>query len=330
MRVDTKGAAEPVASNLAEDPAHTLESACTAGTNRNIKIGINITTSFDELIKNPDQYCLKYAPVSAALSGIFGHEAFNDLQGGTKQAGDIAHCVQDQVKCDSVQSTFPVPLGVKIHAVENSVVSSMDGKPYAFVVPANSSLPNIGTLCKADVATARKFVNEFPNYTGSNLQTFGVHPVTDRGFLLVSSKHPILQAIHDNQGEYKNAACQPYSDGLYKIGMPLWEAVLPVIEKQISSQLTVTNYSKWQMSLHPMGQSWKQKFDAHLECKQAGIKAKYGALINAAEGDAKQELKRQLDSELAHTRAFELNNPLTLSCNVGVDYFFLSSNVGNV
>jgi hypothetical protein len=303
------------------------------GIDRTAEIGVNIETTFHDLINaRGDTASMKFTPSTGALSDIFGAKAFNNLHGDVKRVGDIQNCVQNNVSCGPIHSTFPVALGMKMHGVDCNVACATNGERYSIILGPNCTTTPVGALCTSDVDTAKKFVQTYPNYTSSNLTTLGVHPVLDRDFYLVSAQHPIIQAVADNNIENKNASVQPYSDGLYKIGAPLWDAVLPVIQKQIATQLTVTDYSKWNVSLHPINsKSWKEVFDQHLKQQSAGLQAEHDHHIgHASDAGAKADLERTRDGALANLRSRLLHNPLSVSCNLKVDYFFLDNRNASV
>ena len=49
-----------------------------------------------------------------------------------------------------------------------------------------------------DACACSQFARKFPGYTAENLDTKGIHEVTQRRFCLVAADHPLVSAISEN------------------------------------------------------------------------------------------------------------------------------------
>jgi len=102
--------------------------------------------------------------------------------------------VLHQMDMASQKSTFPIALGIRITAVDDSTFSQTGEAYSAISLPfANTHAPRL--LQQDDTALAYEFARKFPGYTSDNLSDKGIHEVTARRFCLVSADHPLVSAV---------------------------------------------------------------------------------------------------------------------------------------
>lgn len=277
-----------------------------------------------------NQLCLQknkgvWSPSSSALKSIFQQRKFVSLDGTADQQGDLKAVVMHDLSVNAAKSTFPISLGARITGVDDACFSST-GQPYSMIVLPNSETSAQRKLQADDVSLAYEFAKKFPGYTAENLAEKGIHPVSQRRFVLVAADHPIVSAISENAEKLQMGEISMMPEGLVKISTGLYESILPLVKTQVESQIKVRDLSRAQVSIQPAEfSSWADARTALLmEAKmpaQAQLDSQIAAAVNENEvqqlRNAFAEREREIEHEIDHKQ-------MEFHLNLGVAYNFLS------
>ena len=119
-----------------------------------------------------------------------------DLSGAAEHQGDLKSVVLHKMTMNSVQSTFPIALGLRITGVDDQTFSQT-GESYSTIALPNANSHTARTLQEDNTDLAYEFARKFPGYTADNLSEKGIHEVAARRFCLVAADHPLVSAIEN-------------------------------------------------------------------------------------------------------------------------------------
>lgn len=152
-----------------------------------------------------------------------------------------------------------------------------------------------------------------------------MHEVRDRRFVLINADHPIVTAISENAERLQTGDIQVMPEGLVKIGQSLYESVLPVVQKQVNSQIKVRDLSRMTVSAQPAEfNNWGDARNALMvEMKRPNKQKMHSALAAAPESEHEQIRAKynQLDLDMEHDIDY---TPRELHMEVEMAYDFLS------
>lgn len=90
----------------------------------------------------------QWAPTQAALKSIFQKKKFTSLGGSAEGTGDLRSVVLHDLTMTHMSSSFPLPVGATITAVDSNNYS-VTGDAFGYIAPANSS-STVSTKLQAD------------------------------------------------------------------------------------------------------------------------------------------------------------------------------------
>jgi hypothetical protein len=266
-----------------------------------------------------------WAPSQEALRHMFQARKFTSLDGATENSGDLKAVVLHNLEVKHSKSTFPVSLGARVTAVDDSTFSAI-GEAFSTVLLPESENSNVRQLQADDVSLCYEFAKKFPGYTSDNLSEKGIHEVSQRRFVLVAADHPIVSAISENADKLQMGEISMMPEGLVKISQQLYESILPLVRTQVESQIKVRDLSKMGVSIQPSEYaSWQEARTELIIDAKKPLKAQMQSELSAAASDADADAirdafsarERQIEHEIDH-------KPLELHMQLGVDYNFLS------
>lgn len=277
-----------------------------------------------------NQLCLQknkgtWAPTGSALKQIFQQRKFVSLDGSADQQGDLKAVVLHNLSVNAAKSTFPISLGTRITGVDDATFSST-GEAFSMICLPNSESSTERKLQADDVSLAYEFAKKFPGYTAENLADKGIHPVSQRRFVLVAADHPIVSAISENAEKLQMGEISMMPEGLVKISSGLYESILPLVKTQVESQIKVRDLSHAQVTIQPAEfGSWADARTALLTEAKMPARAQLDSQISAAmdEAEVKQlraafsEKERQIEHDIDHKQ-------MEFHLNLGLAYNFLS------
>lgn len=285
---------------------------------------INIRASLSDLCLRKQK--ATWSPPSAeATRAIFQQKKFTDLQGTSEAQGDLKSVVLHQMDMASQKSTFPIALGIRITAVDDSTFSQTGEAYSAISLPfANTHAPRL--LQQDDTALAYEFARKFPGYTSDNLSDKGIHEVTARRFCLVSADHPLVSAISENAEKLQMGEISMMPEGLVKISSSLYETILPMVKTQVESQIKVRDLTHCAVTISPADyNSWHDARTELMAEAKAGLKARVEAEL-ACTTDM-DDIQKMRDGFAAEERLIEhdIDHTVhTFSTALDITYNFLS------
>jgi hypothetical protein len=280
-------------------------------------------TFFVEINSTLKDLCLQqnkstWKPTAAVIESALTQKKFNNLNGETKQCGNLKSVVMHDFSVSNLSSNLDVAVGANISSVDANVHAA-NGATYSMVVPPNASIANQVSIQKDSVDLAYEFSEKFSGYTADNLDEKGVHKVQQRNFVLVAAEHPIMAAIGENQHALQSNEFTVMPEGLVKVSTELYDTFLPLVKQQVRSQIQVRNLSSLSASFTPVGFSkWPDYRQQRVLAAQAPIKARMARLDKsdeqgfAALDEQSKEIGEAIDLE-----------PCRVSFSATVTYNFL-------
>lgn len=268
-----------------------------------------------------------WSPTEEQLKSIFQNSQFVNLKGETARTGDLRHTVLHSVCAKQVKSDFPISLGVNITGVD-ALTYSHTGAAYSTIVLPHADNSNERVLQSESPEVAYDFMARYPGYTSSNIDTNGVISGTQHGFMLISSEHPIVQAIRDNHEQLQSEhEIVEMPEGLNKISSSLYDALLPVVKQQVESQVRVADFSRFNVEIAPSEHSsWQSAMESLTQERLRPIKAERAqALANLKPDQTEEQIHAFFDAkELKETHAVQ-QNPVSFNIECEVTYNFMAA-----
>jgi len=265
-----------------------------------------------------------WAPTTEALQSIFRQKRFTNLQGASELSGDLKSVVLHQISLESVSSTFPVSVGTQVTAVDNSTFS-ITGASFANIVAPNASSNTAVTLQKDDVSLAYEFARKFPGYTSDNLTEKGVHVVDARKFVLIAADHPVVSALSENAERLQMGEISMMPEGLVKISTQLYDAVMPMVKTQVSSQIKVRDLSGANVAIAPSEHSGWAEARAELMAEaKASLRSRLETRLSQLGSDSAEDVRAEFAKEEASIEHQVDHTVHTITATLKFDYNFLS------
>jgi hypothetical protein len=216
-------------------------------------------------------------------------------------------------------------LGTRITGVDDATFSST-GESYSMICLPNSENSIERKLQADDVSLAYEFAKKFPGYTSENLDSKGIHPVSQRRFVLVAADHPIVSAISENADKLQMGEISMMPEGLVKISSGLYESILPLVKTQVESQIKVRDLSHAQVTIQPAEfGSWADARQALMSEAKMPARARLDSQISAAVDDAECKVLREAFSEQERQIEHDIDHKqMEFHLNLGLAYNFLS------
>lgn len=287
-------------------------------------ITANLSVSLGELAQSPETSA-RWQPSRQALEAVFRQAQFTDLSGSQTMNGDLSSAVVHSITCTKVSSSFPLAVGAKITGVDSQAFS-MRGDAYSTIIHPNETSTNPVTLKEDDVSVATDFMTQYPGYTAANLRTKGVHPVTNKGFHLVASNHPVMTAIEDNK-EMLGAGDVSMMDGdLYKISTQLYNTVMPIVQQQVGTQVRTVPLNNMSVEIEPADfSSWRSATDAHIAQACKGVRERRNIALRGVDDAAKRtEITERFAQEEMDTATHEQTKVQNCCLTLEYQYNFMS------
>jgi hypothetical protein len=208
------------------------------------------------------------------------------------------------VVCTEYTSTFPIPLGIKCEALPACASTDIGHRYIMTTLPCHSNTTPQNLYSADDTSSeAKRWKEEYPQYTARNIDTHNVMEVKTHPVVFVDSKHPVISLLRANkeilgsdideqslvQGRWHTVSRQCFNT-----------AVKTLRQKVLSNINTNTNLANFALQVTPL--------DRKPWC-DIGKGEHVKEIVDATTREALQD---------AHTRA--LNKPYNISAKFQVTY----------
>lgn len=291
----------------------------------NRKILVSVRASLADLQNNSTKGT--WTPSTQAVKNMLQHKQFVSLSGAEQMQGDLSSVIVHSVSAVAARSSFPVALGAKITGVDETTFSGTGNSYSMIVMPGKTDSTQV--LQRDDVSIARDFAAKYPGYTAANLETNGVHKVPQRRFALVSSDHPLVTAIQENQDQLQAHEITQMPEQMVKISESLYNTMMPLVKEQVASQIKVCDMSKMAVRLEPADFSgWgavgerlvAEESASIIERRDSAIRA----LPNIGAGEQRQ-LMELYDDKLKEVESRVYHSARDVMLELSLNYNFLNS-----
>lgn len=138
-----------------------------------------------------------WKPVDGKQSKVFG--AMGDNADAQLVTNQLRTALIHEVTLLEHQSSFPVPLGVKINCLPPQEYTDL-GQAYSYTVLPGSKLANSNTIYRCDISAenSQNWRQDYPKYNALNLETEGIIDVKNMPYAFVKDDHPIIALLRAN------------------------------------------------------------------------------------------------------------------------------------
>lgn len=208
------------------------------------------------------------------------------------------------------QSSFPVPLGVEVNCVPPREVTEL-GQKYAYTVLPHTNSSNPQTIYQAECLSDDMYEwhKQFPQYTASNLETFGVVPVNGQPFVFIDCDHPVISLLRHNS---HLIGCdidtqKRMDDKYFKIAKQVLQGCCETLRRKVLSKVTSHDLNTLSVQIHRIdAESWEDLQDGTVAMRSFKVKAGLSA-------EEEQEAQRK------HLRNFT-STPYTYMARIKIRY----------
>lgn len=211
-------------------------------------IVVSIQASLEDLVQQRSSGT--WMPTVGATNAIFKQRRFTSLDGTAEAQGDLSSVVLHSIELKHAKSTFPISVGAKVFAVDHNTYAST-GEAFSHVLTPNTDRTMTRTLQADPVDLAYAFAAKFPGYTAKNLATRGTHSVAAKRFVLLQADHPVVSAIQENSEKLQLGDVTGMPEGLIKVSSSLYDALLPMVQEQVSTQIRVRDFNNASVTIEP-------------------------------------------------------------------------------
>ena len=146
-------------------------------------------------------------------------------------------------------------------------------------------------------------------------------------FVLIQADHPIVSAIQENSERLQLGDVAAMTEGLIKVSSALFEALLPMVQAQVSSQIRVRDFENASVSIAPAEfSSWAAARESIVSERMEGPRREHAAAMAAAASDQiVAELESSLKDQQAAIEADVDHEKHEIHLEIDVAYQFLSN-----
>lgn len=271
-----------------------------------------------------------WSPSEAQCDKMFKQRKFTTMNGNTAMLGDLRSVVLHSATATTMRSTFPVAVGASITGVDETYFSST-GRPFSLMAIAETTSTTPIKLQEEDVTVAYDFASRYPGFTADNLESNGIYAVPARKFVLVSTHHPLMTAIAENQAKLQMSEVHELPDQLVKISTDLYERLMPLVKEQVTNQIKVADFTHMAVKIAPADfSSWNEVSDKLTSEAVAPIKAEHRRALKRVSGDsqAQKELDMHYQEKIEQQMQKIANTAYEFSVEMQMDYNFLHPDEG--
>lgn len=190
-----------------------------------------------------------------------------------QRLGNLKQVVLFGAEIESVHSSFPCPVGVKITGCKGNYYTNESNR-YAYVVQPQQKSPELNKIVATTSGFAHcQYLQSYPGMTRENVSTHGILPVPGENYLYIDQGHPVMEVMADNAEALQiNMADSPLVDERWvKVEKDLAERCLSLLKNQLLDQLPVVDFTDFNVSVHRVyNEAWTDSrcLPSHLNPEQ--------------------------------------------------------------
>lgn len=159
----------------------------------------------------------------------------------------------------------------------------------------------------------------------ADLTEKGVHVVDARKFVLIAADHPVVSALSENAERLQMGEISMMPEGLVKISTQLYDAVMPMVKTQVSSQIKVRDLSGANVAIAPSEHSGWAEARAELMAEaKASLRSRLETRLSQLGSDSAEDVRAEFAKEEASIEHQVDHTVHTITATLKFDYNFLS------
>jgi hypothetical protein len=160
-----------------------------------------------------------------------------------EDAPDLTNVLLHKLTLLSVESSFPVTIGLNITGVDGKHFTKT-GEQFAHVVLSQQKWSGEEHLTKTDDELVNSdYLQKYPGMTIDNLRTKNIVRVPDEQFVFVDSNHPVVEMLEANSEVLQiNITDAELIDGRwYKVNNDVFEDCASLLDRELLQNLPLVN-----------------------------------------------------------------------------------------
>jgi hypothetical protein len=168
---------------------------------------------------------------------------------------DIKNVILHNVTMESVNSTFPISLGVEISGVEGRSFTRT-GNQYATIVPPRTTVNTAVPLtAHGEQLTNSDYLAKYPGMTIDNIRTKGVVQVADENVIFVDRTHPVIEMLEANSDVLQVGldASDLIDNRWFKVASDVFNDCSELLAERLLAKLPVENLEAFKVVIERAG-----------------------------------------------------------------------------
>lgn len=198
-----------------------------------------------------------WKPLEGKHVDVFG---VHDHEGICMDHGSMSNALRNAVILKTTvlnqRSTYPVPLGISMNCITPQEITDM-GEKYVCTVLPNSVNTNPSVVYETDASSNEgiEWLNKYPNYNASNLDTWGVMEVARCPYVFVHHEHPAIALLRVNKDLLGSDIDEQtlIDNQWYKVSRQVLSSCCNTLHSKVLSRVATQDLNSFSVQLHRIG-----------------------------------------------------------------------------